>query len=108
MGCSRRCALALRLKLDKTGRRTSGEEQKNRAARAARFGDIPSGYELAAARELEGVDAGVPLEAAGGLDVLLRVEECAVIGGVNRHVRIVTPAIGGILLDAGARDDILG
>src|ERR1051326_420143 len=60
---------------------------------------------LVAAPELEGIDAGVPVEATGGLVVLLGVPDGAIVGRIDRHGRVVAPAIAGALLNAGALDD---
>src|SRR5207249_1001672 len=59
----------------------------------------------AAARELERPDSRVPVEGAVRGEVLVRVPECAVVGRIDTHARVVAPAAEGGRLRAVAVDD---
>jgi len=65
----------------KSGRRGRRPELVNR------------GESLVAAIELERVDAGAPVEAARVLDVFLGEPERAVVGWIDLHRAIVSPAV---------------
>ena len=64
-------------------------------------------WRRAARRELEGADARAPRRRAGGLDVLGRVPEGAVVDRVDGHARVVAPAVRGAGLRARAGKELL-
>ena len=53
-----------------------------------------------ASGELERIEARVPVKAAGGFQVLLRIPERAVIGRIDGHAGIVAPAVQASVLGA--------
>src|SRR5207245_8840965 len=58
-----------------------------------------------AARELEGRDPRVPVEAAVRGEILIRVPERAFVAGIDAHARVVAPAAETTVLRAVGRDD---
>ena len=59
-----------------------------------------------AGRELEVPDSRSPVEARGGVVVLLRVPEGAIVHGVDRHVAVVAPAADRVRLAARPVDEV--
>src|SRR5882762_7514703 len=57
---------------------------------------------LLAAVDLEGPDTGVPIEGAVAGEVFVGVPHRAIVDGVYGHGAVVTPAVEGSLLGAGA------
>ena len=85
-----------------------GRGLANRRLRESQLGGGERGRRSAAGaavREDEICNARVPIEAAGGRDVLLGVPERAVVGGIDRHGAVIAPAVLASGLRTRSTDD---
>src|ERR1700730_13631148 len=87
------------------GSRTARDSAQKKHPPVLRAGVAWKFLNLFAGSELERGQPGIEIEAARCLVVFLCVPEGAVVGGVDRHAAVITPAIRAALLDSGSGHD---